>query len=114
MTAPNPGRESALLIGINEYNAAKDEISKLHGCVRDIEAVETFLRDTAGISNITKLTSPRLGLETFQPWRTSSGHSDSSPRTPNKTTSSIFTIPATVPVVRRSSVASRSTIRTSA
>ncbi|KAL8393900.1 hypothetical protein RB595_003598 [Gaeumannomyces hyphopodioides] len=50
------GRKSALLIGINKYDS--DAMPDLHGCVADVATTEAFLREAAGIADITKLTSP--------------------------------------------------------
>jgi len=50
------GKRSALLIGINQYGSTT--MRDLWGCVKDVTATEKFLSETAGITNIFKLTSP--------------------------------------------------------
>ncbi|KAI3554959.1 hypothetical protein CABS01_11633 [Colletotrichum abscissum] len=50
------GRKSALLIGIDKYDS--DAMPDLHGSLSDVATTEKFLNAVAGISNITKLTSP--------------------------------------------------------
>ncbi|KAF6809814.1 hypothetical protein CMUS01_13599 [Colletotrichum musicola] len=50
------GRKSALLIGIDKYSCT--DLHDLHGCLNDVHATEEFLTRVAGISSITKLTSP--------------------------------------------------------
>ncbi|KAJ2975662.1 hypothetical protein NUW58_g8294 [Xylaria curta] len=47
---------SALLIGIDRYDS--NVVPDLSGCLRDVALMETYLRESAGISNINKLTSP--------------------------------------------------------
>ncbi|KAK4245015.1 caspase domain-containing protein [Corynascus novoguineensis] len=49
-------KKSALLIGVNHYGS--EEWDDLKGCVADVEAADTYLRDLAGLTNIIKLTSP--------------------------------------------------------
>lgn len=52
----NQSRKSALLIGINEYRSPI--LINLCGTLSDVAATEIFLTEVAGISNITKITSP--------------------------------------------------------
>ncbi|EXF85151.1 hypothetical protein CFIO01_03222 [Colletotrichum fioriniae PJ7] len=54
----NQGRRSALLIGIDIYNCTTSNLPNLHGSVTDVATTEKFLTEVAGMSNITKLTSP--------------------------------------------------------
>ncbi|KAK8121518.1 caspase [Apiospora kogelbergensis] len=52
----NQGRKSALLVGIDKYSC--DKLPDLRGCLTDVATTEMFLTKVAGISSITKLTSP--------------------------------------------------------
>ncbi|KAL8284401.1 hypothetical protein RB600_009005 [Gaeumannomyces tritici] len=59
------GKRSALLIGINEYHSV--EMKDLKGCVADVATTEAFVREAAGITDITKLTSPASAPEVLVP-----------------------------------------------
>ncbi|GAB1312087.1 Peptidase C14 caspase domain-containing protein [Madurella fahalii] len=49
-------KKFALLIGIDHYGSSL--VANLSGCVADVETVEAYLRDVAGLANIIKFTSP--------------------------------------------------------
>ncbi|KAL2157886.1 hypothetical protein VTH06DRAFT_4939 [Thermothelomyces fergusii] len=50
----------ALLIGIDHYYGSQ-VMGDLNGCVRDVEAAETYLKQYAGVTDMVKLISPRPG-----------------------------------------------------
>ncbi|KAI0441646.1 caspase domain-containing protein [Xylaria telfairii] len=54
----NGKRYQALLIGIDRYNSS--EVPDLSGCLGDVNRMESYLRNTVGIVDIFRLTSPRL------------------------------------------------------
>ncbi|KAI0487750.1 caspase domain-containing protein [Xylaria cf. heliscus] len=58
MLSQSGQRKWALLIGIDHYSS--NYVRDLSGCLKDVDLMESYLRKSVGISNITKFQSPAI------------------------------------------------------